>query len=390
MSDERRADIAFWIAIAAGLAFVLFLGPLERRLEMAYDNDFAGFWAHGRAVLLGANVYDAEQWRRVAPQLAYVTRTQQMSVPSYFPWATIFIALFALLPIELAAWVWMVVGIAAATFGLRALLRAFVPGRAAMHAAFGASLFLSQPGYHAIVLGQWSPLLLGALCAIVLALRGGPPWAAALPVPLLLMKPQLFVWTGLGLLYAAPRSRAVRRALPLAIALAVATVAIGWLAFPGWLGGWTAEIPAARTARSAVLSSALGQLIGPPGVIVAYVLIVVAALVVARLPAGSDRSLAAWLALSGAGAIYSWSYDYLLLLVPLVMTAGVLVGRHDDRGARRLALATAAFGILVTPLFYALAVARHDETFSVVIPIVAFLAVLLLVRERAPEQVEPA
>lgn len=390
MSDERRADIAFWIAIATGLAFVLFLGPLDRRLEMTYENDFAGFWAHGRAVLLGANVYDAEQWRRVAPQLAYVTRTQQMSVPSYFPWATLFIALFALVPIELAAWLWMVVGIAAATVGLRALLRAFVPGRAVVHAAFGAALFLSQPGYHAVVLGQWSLLLLGALCAIVLALRGGRPRLAALPVPLLLMKPQLFVWTGLGLAYAALRSRIARRALPVAIAFAFITIAIGWLAFPGWLAGWTAEIPAARTSRSAVLSSALGQLIGPPGVILAYVLIVAAALLVARLPPGSDRSLAAWLALSSAGAIYSWSYDYVLLLVPLVITAGVLVARHDDRGARRFALAAAAFGIVVTPLFYALAVARHDETFSVAIPIVAFVAVLLLVRERAPQEVEPA
>jgi hypothetical protein len=44
----------------------------------------------------------------------------------------------------------------------------------------------------------------------------------------------------------------------------------------------------------------------------------------------------------------------------------------------------------VTPLFYALAVARHDETFSVVIPIIAFVVVLLLVRERAPQEVEPA
>jgi hypothetical protein len=340
-------------------------------------------------VVLGVDPYDALRWDELKrQQLAWIPRTAEMSVPSYMPWATLFIAAFALIPLDAAAWLWMALGIAAATLGLRALLRAFVPGRPALHAAFAASLFLGQPGYHAVVLGQWSPLLLGALAAIVLALRARRPWLAAMPTPLLLMKPQLFVFTTVGLLYGATRSRTVRRALPLAIALAVATVAIGWLAFPDWLAAWTSEIPAARTSRSAVLPSALGQLLGAPGVVIAYALIVAAAVLVARLPAGTDRSLAAWFALSSAGAIYSWSYDYLLLLVPLVMTAGVLIGQGEERRARLLAFATAVVAIVVTPAFYALAVVRHDETFSVAIPIAAFVAVLLLLRERAPQQIE--
>lgn len=390
MSDDRRADIAFAIAVFAGLAFLFFLGPLGRRLELVGINDFAGFWSHGRAVLLGADVYDPAQWRRVAPMLADIPRTHEMSVPSYFPWATLFIAAFAVLPLGVAAWLWMLLGLVAAIVGMRALLRAYVPGRPAVHAAFGAALLFSQPMYHAVTLGQWSPLLFGAVCAIVLALRAGRPRLASLPVPLLLMKPQLFVFAGLGILYGATRSRVFRRAVPFAVIVAVATIALGWIVFPDWIAGWTNEIPAARTSRSAVLSSALGQLIGPVGILLAYVLILAAALVVARIPAATDRSLAAWLALSSAGAIYSWSYDYVLVLVPLVITAGVLAARGDERGARGLALATAFAGIVIAPVFYAIAVMRHDETFSVLLPIAAFAAVLLLVRERAPQEIQPA
>ena len=43
MTQERRADAAFAIAILAGVLFIAFLGPLGRRLEMVHQNDFSVF-----------------------------------------------------------------------------------------------------------------------------------------------------------------------------------------------------------------------------------------------------------------------------------------------------------------------------------------------------------
>lgn len=383
MTAERRADLAFGIVTAAGLAFIFFLGPLQHRLAEVRANDFAGFWLHGYAVVHGVDPYDVRRWQDLQPELRWLPRAAEITIPGYMPWAALFFAPLALLPLEVAAWLWMAAGIAAAVLGLRGLLRAFVPGRPAVHAAFGAALFFGQPSEIAVALGQWSPLLLGAVAVIVLALRSGRPRVAALPVPLLLMKPHLFVFTGIGLLFGATRSRTIRRALPLALALAAATIAIGWLAFPDWLASWSAEVQQVRPMRSAVMMSGFSQLLGPTGVALSFALLVAAALLVARLPAGSDRSLAAWLALSSVATIYSWSYDYLLLLAPLVMTAGIVASRGDERGARLLGLATALAAILVAPLLNVRGGPGQDETLSAVLPVAAFVAVLLLVRKRA-------
>jgi len=106
-----------------------------------------------------------------------------------------------------------------------------------------------------------------------------------------------------------------------------------------------------------------------------------------------------WLALSGAGAIYSWSYDHVLLFVPLVIASGVLAAAARERAARRLAIGGALTFLLVSPIFYGIGVARHDETFSIAVPVALFVAIAwslwpyrrgALVRESSAQQVQPA
>jgi hypothetical protein len=128
--------------------------------------------------------------------------------------------------------------------------------------------------------------------------------------------------------------------------------------------------------------------------------VIVAGLGVAsRFVPGSDPWLAVWLALSSAGAIYSWSYDHVLLFVPLVIAAGVLAAAGRERAARRLAIGGALTFLLISPVFYAVGVIRHDETFSVAVPVAVFVAILwslwpyrraALTRERSAQQVQPA
>ena len=302
------------------------------------------------------------------------------------PWTMFFVLPLALVPLEVAGWIWMLIGMTAATFALRAMLRAFLPGMAAAHGALGLALFVGQPGFHAVVLGQWSLLLMSAVATVVLLLRSGRGLWAAVPSLLFMTKPQVFVFTALGLAYGALRRPVFRRYLIAAIVLASAVIAVSWtlvsLTVQGdWLSAWLADIPGRRTLRSAVLQSALNELIGPIGRWIAAALILFGAFLASRFTPGSDASLAAWLSLSSAGAIYSWSYDQVLLFVPLVIAAGVLA-RTSPAVATRFALVWAGVFLVVSPILYAIGVVRHDETFSGIVPDAAFIAIVALLWRR--------
>jgi glycosyl transferase family 87 len=390
MTNARRADLAYWIAVAAGVLFVIFGGPLERRLELVHMNDFSGVWSGARAIVLGVNPWDPSQYYGFAVEVG--TKTPDALVYDYMPWVAFAVAPLAMVTLETAGWIWMFLSMSCAALALRGLLRAFVPGRAVTHAAFGTALFIAQPAFHAIVLGQWSLLLMSAVAATVLALRASRPLLAALPSLLFLAKPQLVVFTALGLAYGALREPVFRRYVIIALLLAAAVVTVAWLAAPPeWFPAWLDDIPPRRTIRSAVLPSVLNQLIGANGRYVAYALIGLGAVLAARFRPGSDASLAAWLSLSSAGAIYSWSYDQVLLLVPAVITAGILT-RRSERAGRRFALAASGTLLVVSPVLYGIAVLRRDETFSALIPIGFFIAIVVLLwREgmRAGDVVAP-
>src|SRR5439155_654540 len=233
----------------------------------------------------------------------------------------------------------------------------------------GLALFVGQPGFHTLVLGQWALLLMGALTVVVLALRAGHVRRAGLAALAFLAKPQLFVWTAVGLALPAIRDVRYRRFVTYALVLAGALVLFAWLAYPDWFPAWLADIPARRTGRSAVLFSALGQVLGMPGRILAIAVVAGGVYLASRFVMASDAWLAAWLSLSSAGAIYSWSYDQVLLFVPLVIASGVLVANGRELAARNLALAGALTLLIVSPIFYAIGVARHDETFSIAVPV---------------------
>ena len=397
MTPSRRADVAFWIAILAGVLFIAFLGPLGRRLEMVHSNDFSGFWSGPRSVLVGVSPWDPQRYAPTA--VAIDTKTPDALVDDYMPHVVLALLPLGLLPLDVAAWVWMVASMACSATALRALLRTFLPGRTVAHAALGLALFVGQPGFHTLVLGQWALLLMSALTVVVLALRAGHVRRAGLAALAFLAKPQLFVWTAIGLALPAIRDVRYRRFVTYALVLAGALVLFAWLAYPDWFPAWLADIPARRTGRSAVLFSALGQVLGMPGRILAIAVVAGGVYLASRFVMASDAWLAAWLSLSSAGAIYSWSYDQVLLFVPLVIASGVLVANGRELAARNLALAGALTLLIVSPIFYAIGVARHDETFSIAVP-VAFCGAILwalwpyragaLIRERTAQQVQAA
>ncbi|HEY7623582.1 MAG TPA: glycosyltransferase family 87 protein [Candidatus Limnocylindria bacterium] len=396
MTAARRADIAFFAGILVGVLFIVLLGALERRLELVHINDFSGFWAGPRAVLAGISPWDPTQYP--AARIAFDTQRDDGTVLNYMPWTVVAMLPIGLLPLEVAGWIWMILGMTLGAIALRALLREFLPGRPVLHGALGLALFAGQPGFHTIVLGQWALVLMSAVTAIVLAVRAGHARRAGLAALALLAKPQLFVWTALGLAIPALRDERYRRFVVYAIVIAGALVVASWLAFPDWFSAWSADIPARRTGRSAVLLSAFGQLFGTPGRVLAIAVIGMGLIVASRFVPGSDPWLAVWLALSSAGAIYSWSYDHVLLFVPVAIACGVLVAAGRETAMRRLGIGAALTFLFVSPIFYLVGVARHDETFSIAVPVAIFLAIAYamwpyrraLAADRAAQQVQPA
>jgi len=374
-----------------GLIFVFIGGPLARRLEMVHFNDFSGVWSGPSTYLLGISPWDPARYSDVAVSLG--TKTPDALVYDHMPWTMFAVLPFALVPLEVAGWIWMLLGMTAAVIALRALLRTFMPGIALAHGALALALFVGQPGFHAVVLGQWSLLLMAGVAATVLALRASRPLLGAVTSLVMLFKPQVFVFTALGLAYGGLRRVTFRRWMLYAGVIVAVVVAVSWtvvsLTVGGdWLSAWLADIPGRRTLRSAVLQSALNELIGPIGRWVAALLILGGAVLASRFTPGSDASLAAWLSLSSAGAIYSWSYDQVLLFVPIVITAGLLA-RTSRRSGVMFAVAWAGVFLIVSPILYAIGVARHDETFSCIVPDAAFLSIVaLLWRRRHEEEAE--
>jgi len=397
LTPQRRADLAYLTAILVGVAFIVLIGPLGRRLEMVHFNDFSGIWSGPASVLAGVDPWDPNRY--VPTAVALGTKMPDALVDDYMPWEVVALLPLGALPLEVAAWIWMVGSMSLSALALRALLRTFVPGRAAIHGALGLALFVGQPGFHTIVLGQWALLLMSAVAAIVLALRAGHTRRAAFSALAMLAKPQLFVWTAVGLAIPAIFDTRYRRFVVLAAILGGGLVVVSWLAFPDWFPAWISDVLPRRTGRSAVLFSAFGQLLGTPGRAIAIAIIGVGLVLASRFEPGSDPWLALWLALSSAGAIYSWSYDQVLLFVPIVIASGVLVRAGREVAARRLAIGAALTFLLVSPVFYAVGVVRHDETFSIAVPVALFVAIAwslwpyrrtASVRERSAQQVQPA
>src|SRR5207237_2984844 len=173
------------------------LGPLDRRLEIVHINDFSGFWAGPRAVLAGVSPWDPTEYPRA--RVAFDTQIDAAPVLNYMPWTVIALLPIGLLPLDVAAWIWMALSLVCSAVALRALLREFLPGRAAVHGVLGLALFVGQPGSHTIVLGQWALLLMSAVAAIVLAVRAGHARRAAFAALARLAQPQLFDSPALGL-----------------------------------------------------------------------------------------------------------------------------------------------------------------------------------------------
>lgn len=386
----RRADIAFWSATALSLVAFAVLGPLERRIELIGEDDLSRIWAGPRAVLTGADPYDASEW--VATAVALGTQTPDTAVYIYPPWVTLALLPVGALPLALASALWLITGLTLAVIAMRAALRALLPDRALEHAVVAATLVLSWSGMVNLIIGQWGHLLVAALLATVLALRGGRPGVAGLSAVAFVVKPQLFLLTAPALALHAlwpeagrrPSKAGIRFVL-VAIGLTLAVVAIAWIVLPSWWPTWFQRVAGQQIqATRNTVAGLLGTVAGPIGASVAPLVILALVAVALRFHPRSPGWIPVLTALSLVVVPYASSYDHILLIVPIVLAAGALLP-VSPRASRLVALSGAAVLLVATPIMYGVAVLRHSESLSVVVPLAVFAIVTVaLWRFRAP------
>src|SRR5258708_4344504 len=191
MTPARRADLAYFAGVIAGIVFLAAIGALalHQQQVVSRDSDFAGIWTGARAIVDGHDPYDPLTWRSVAA--TYGTQAPDTDVYGYPRWVALALVPLALLPVELAANLWLVAGILLAVLALRALLRATLPGAPLAHAVVGGTIFVSHPGYQSVANGQWTFVLLAATSATLLLLRADRPRAAAVTALAWLAQPRL-------------------------------------------------------------------------------------------------------------------------------------------------------------------------------------------------------
>lgn len=187
---RQRLMLTVSVAVVAGLVAGWLIG------RPGYSSDFVHFWHASRTVLSGGDPYTTPLPRELNPGLD----------PALYPFPTyLIVAPFAWLPAGLAGGLFVATGAGLAAWG--------VSGTGLVR----APLFLSAPFLLTLSLGQWSPLLLGAMLV---------PWASWL----LVAKPNL----GVAGWLARP---SWRTALVISAVLGLSLVL-----HPSWPGEWLSNV----------------------------------------------------------------------------------------------------------------------------------------------------
>ncbi|HTH70329.1 MAG TPA: glycosyltransferase 87 family protein [Candidatus Saccharimonadales bacterium] len=375
-----RDDLAYAAGIAFGAVVLVLSGYADRPPEIVMHNDFALLWSGSRTVLDGATPYDP------AAFVATTTRYGTEHPPGYnfytYPgWVAVALIPFALLPLPVASAIWAIGGIVAAVLALRLLLREYCAGVPVIHTLAGLTLLASQPGRLTVLLGQWGFVLLAASAATVAWLSAARAARAGASASLFLAKPQLLVGAAFGLAVAAVARGHARRFLIAALGITVLATAASLIVLPGWPVAWRTTVPGALLPdppQTTTTFTLLYGVFGRPGVAIAIGVIVVGGLLALLFRPESDAWLAMWLALSPVAAIYAWSYDHTLVIVPLVVATGIALRR--SRGVA--VAATLGWTLLLdigTTALAVVAARRDNESYSAVIPLIAFALVAVLV-----------
>jgi hypothetical protein len=371
MSAERRADIAFALAVLLGVGLLFVTGAVARRDVLVGHGDFSYIWAGPRTILDGGDPYDAAAWSASVARLD-TELFDDPAVYSYPPHVAIALLPLGALPLRVAAFIWAWAGLALAAVGLRALLHTFVRGQPVAHAAAGLALTISQPAAISFLTGQWSHVLLAASAGLVVAFAPARRDGLGALTAVLTVKPQLFALTVPAFVLAAAWRGRSRLAWTM-VGAAAAPSLVALVVRPGWWISWAEAVPFARSQEPNITTLlASTRPLGTAGLIVTAIVIAAGAVIATASGPRSLRWLALWLVFGVMAAPYSRSYDHLLLLVPAVVAGTVLTERGAALGivAMTLLLVIGSWAMMLI-----VAPPRGSESLSAAIAVAGFAIV---------------
>ena len=382
----KRCDVALFIGIALAVAMLAEFGILAQRVDRIGIDDFARIWAGPRAFVLGSDPYDALTWVGTAARLGVPPGAPPNAVYLYPPWVVVALAPIGALPLVPATIVWLVGGIVAAVVAVRALLRSALPGAAWAHGLVGFLLLASPPAVVTLLTGQWPFWFVAALAGLAWLVRRAKAGAAGLVATAMLAKPPLFVFGAAALavrdLWPAGPPASRGRLVAVALAAGTALVTVSWALLPNWWPSWLHHVAGVQLGIAPVtLPTIFGALLGPAGDWAAAATLVGCVLVALLFDPRSEGWLPVWFALSLTGAVYSNTYDQLLLIVPLVLAAGAA-----PTPIRRAIVLLGGAVLLVALMAYLHTLMLIVSVYAVSVPLLTFLlivAVLWPVRRRS-------
>jgi hypothetical protein len=364
-------------------AFQLIVGVIALSAAGALLADVAGSWRFhdlwcfyhgGEAVLRGTDPYDAPAWLALTDDPSRLSGSRIVTAPcpgafGYPYWSALAFAPLALLPYDVAAWVWGTLLISGIVGGVAFASRA-TRAPAPLVAVFTLG---SLPLLQVLAFGQLTGVLLPLVGLSLLP----PAGRAGASLALLMLKPQLVGVYAAALLIRALRRKDARFVLGF-IAAAGLLVAASVALLPVWPLEWGREIVTNRLEIARPMPTAWGLSLLLFGNAI-WGAIPVALLVAALLVLARDRVVggvafgAIVLAVSLFASPYVGGYDQLFLVLPWAV---VLAAAARSEPPRRRALLGSVLAVAIL-LPWGLVVPRSgSDTLNALVPAITALLVM--------------
>jgi hypothetical protein len=367
------------VLLAATALVWLALYTLGWPASQYVHNDFAGFWVGSRMLLDGADPYDFGPFLEMHQRIG--SRGLAINPPGTaygYPLTTALVfAPFALLPVAAAAPLWLATQATLALGALIALSRRLFGPDARRHLPILLGLLLAcQPAWLLAAGGNLGGFLLAIAATSTALLLAGRPAAAGAVAGLLVIKPHPLL-IALPLILLVLRRRDAMRMLIAAAAVAGGIVVLTLLLRPGWIPEFL--VPFSRIGGAAVPRSTLfglaGAALGPATW--AVVLVIAGGFLWWARGRPLPYVIGAAIPISLFSIPYGWSYDHLLLVIPVAVILAAIAREGERYRLAILGLLALVFVLLPWSL-YAIAFRRGDESWSAFVP-AALLATLALV-----------
>lgn len=350
---------SFGLLVWLDIAYIM---PIKRLDIPNLDNDLSVFWSGARTVWQGGNPYDFNPGS-LFHRIANAAGGDSDIFLSPFFLTLLFLPLSAL-PLNVAALAWLV--FSQFVLGVSVYLLVKLAGQRLTPPVLLQAVLLVvfwRYSFEVMILNNLSLLMLGAAVVSYYCSRTGRPLRAGLVAALLLFKPQLFFLT-LPLLLVVPTTSPSRETSSGAAEnktswLNRATYRrwLGFLAgclvfgiysfgvFPGWVGEWlraaggryTPQFDSEMASVRSVAALITGNQLVTPVYLLLAAIICLAALVMWWMNRNNERDFTFLLALvSGLNLLaapYTRSYDFCLLLIPLLFC--FLKLRQIEQAARK-------------------------------------------------------